>query len=90
VAFTNGGARASALTAEPGPQGLPSTPSRRDVLKPKPHRSQTLAVTDGRIAVGAVEVLDNIFIATDVYGEIIGTFSTLREATRALPAGRTR
>jgi hypothetical protein len=54
-----------------------------------PPGTRIFAVTDGRRAVGIITVIADSLIATDVSGEIIGTFPTLRDATRALP-GRAR
>jgi hypothetical protein len=50
--------------------------------------SQTFAVTDGRIALGTVEVIARIYIATDTTGAEIGRFDSLREAARAFDGGR--
>jgi len=50
--------------------------------------SQTFAVTDGRIALGTVEVIDRIYLATDTTGAEIGRFDSLREAARAFDVGR--
>jgi hypothetical protein len=44
-------------------------------------------VYDGRDLCGRVEVTDNLFIAIDVDEKVIGRFKTLRQTTRALPAG---
>jgi hypothetical protein len=44
-------------------------------------------VYDGRDLCGRVEVTDSLFIAIDVDERVIGRFNTLRQATRALPAG---
>jgi len=46
------------------------------------------AVTDGRLAVGTIEIVDGFFIALDIDGNIIGKFGTLTLPVRALPAGR--
>jgi hypothetical protein len=44
-------------------------------------------VYDGQHFCGRVEVIDGTFVAVDVDEKIIGRFKTLRQATRALPAG---
>jgi hypothetical protein len=44
-------------------------------------------VYDGRDLCGRVEVTDSLFVAIDVDDRLIGRFKTLRQATRALPAG---
>jgi hypothetical protein len=50
--------------------------------------SQTFAVTDGRIAVGTIEVAKGMFTSISIEGEIIGEFATLKEASRAFDKGR--
>jgi hypothetical protein len=50
-------------------------------LKPGP-----LAVSDGRDACGTVQRSSVGFVATDIAGRIVGTFPTLTEAMRSLPA----
>jgi hypothetical protein len=46
------------------------------------------AVTDGRLAVGTVEVIDGRFVAFGLDGNIIGRFRELKPAVRALPQAR--
>jgi hypothetical protein len=49
-----------------------------------PSRNQ-YAVCDGRTALGIVKLSDGIFTSVTAAGTVVGTFSTLREASRALP-----
>jgi hypothetical protein len=42
-------------------------------------------VCDGRTALGVVKVIAGTFVAVDADGIEIGTFTSLREASRALP-----
>ena len=60
---------------------------KRSSLRPIPKSPQRhFSVTNGRIAVGSIEVIDRrTFLAVDVDGRIIGKFPTLRPAARALP-----
>jgi hypothetical protein len=44
-------------------------------------------VTDGRNAVGIVEMIDGRYVAFDRDGTLIGRFQTLQHAVRALPYG---
>jgi hypothetical protein len=71
----DGGRKARALEKR-----CPSTPNSPT--------AQTLSVTDGRTALGTVELIDRIYIATDTTGTEIGRFDSLREATRAFDRGR--
>jgi hypothetical protein len=48
-----------------------------------------LAVTDGRTHVGRVELIGGRWRSVDVDGEIVGTFTSQREAVRALPMTET-
>jgi hypothetical protein len=48
------------------------------------------AVADGRTALGVVEQVGDCFVAITVDGSTIGTFPSLREASRALPGGGER
>jgi hypothetical protein len=43
------------------------------------------AISDGRTACGAVEVVGGIYIAVDTAGIVIGTFASMQAAMRALP-----
>jgi hypothetical protein len=45
-----------------------------------------LAVTDGQVCAGHVEMIDGHWRATDVAGKIVGTFTAQKDAVRALPA----
>jgi hypothetical protein len=42
------------------------------------------SVSDGRTAVGKVELRHGVFVAIDLAGHAVGSFSTLHEAARAL------
>jgi hypothetical protein len=59
-------------------------------MKPKRHRLSAQnqrvhwSVSDGRVAVGKVELRRGAFVAIDIAGNIVGSFSTLHEAARAL------
>jgi hypothetical protein len=44
-----------------------------------------LYVTDGRTHIGFVELVDGRWRCVSADGELIGIFSTQKEATRALP-----
>ncbi len=48
-----------------------------------------LAVADGRIALGTIDKIDDVFIAIDTRGVTLGEFSTLSEAVRIFPTGAT-
>jgi hypothetical protein len=50
-------------------------------------RQARYAITDGRDALGTVQVAGGFFIAVDITGIVIGTFATLREAARAFHVG---
>ena len=43
-------------------------------------------VTDGRTAIGTVELIDGAFVAVDSTGKTVGSFETLIAAARSLPA----
>jgi len=43
------------------------------------------AVSDGRDSCGSIEQSSRGFVATNVTGQLIGTFPTLSEAARSLP-----
>jgi hypothetical protein len=45
------------------------------------------AVSDGRVALGTIDVIDGMFVATDINGIVIGKFTTLGEAARAIDDG---
>jgi hypothetical protein len=47
-----------------------------------------LAVADGRVAVGTINKVGDVFVTADVRGTVIGRFGSLREAARSLPSGR--
>ena len=59
------------------------SPSSRSQVFPQ----SQYAITDGRTAVGTVEIIDGYYVAFDCHGSIIGRFQTLRHAVRALPYG---
>jgi hypothetical protein len=42
--------------------------------------SKQYSVTDGRIALGIVELIGGAFVAVDTTGQTLGTFATLRAA----------
>lgn len=44
-----------------------------------------LAVADGRIALGTIDKIDEILVAIDHRGTILGKFEDLRSAVRAFP-----
>jgi hypothetical protein len=44
-----------------------------------------LAIYDGATQVGTLVKVDADFCAFDMQGELVGTFSTLRDAARSLP-----
>ena len=46
-----------------------------------------LAVSDGRVTIGTINVIDGIYIAVDTGGIVIGTFGSMLEAVRSLPQG---
>jgi hypothetical protein len=48
--------------------------------RPVEHR---ISVCDGRGAVGIVELIEHRYRVTDPAGRVIGSFCTLRDATRA-------
>jgi hypothetical protein len=56
--------------------------------KPEIFKGQSFAVSDGRDALGTVERVGNSFTAIDTAGEIIGTFPTLRVASRSFGGHR--
>jgi hypothetical protein len=43
------------------------------------------SVTDGRTPVGIIDLIDGSYAATDIRGELTGTFRTRREAARSFP-----
>jgi hypothetical protein len=47
--------------------------------------SRTFAVTDGRLSIGKIELVDGFFTTIDIDGVIVGIFDTLRAASRAFP-----
>jgi hypothetical protein len=55
-------------------------------MRAKPTIPVRLAVNDGQVCVGHVEMIDGHWHATDVAGKIVGTFTTQKDAVRALPA----
>jgi hypothetical protein len=55
----------------------------------KPAVLVRLTVNDGRIRVGRVELIGGRWRSVDVDGEIVGTFTSQREAVRALPMTET-
>jgi hypothetical protein len=57
----------------------------RDASSSLEHPHSQYAVTDGRPAIGTVEIVDGHFIALDVDGNIVGKFGTLMLAVRVLP-----
>jgi hypothetical protein len=61
------------------------TPTKALTMRRKPTPQGRLAVCDGRIRVGHVELIDGRWRSIDINGEIVGVFTTQREATRALP-----
>jgi hypothetical protein len=44
------------------------------------------SVTDGRTLVGTIDLIDGSYVATDIHGEITGTFGMRLEAARSLPS----
>jgi hypothetical protein len=50
----------------------------------------SVSVSDGRLAVGTVEVVNGAFTAITTDGVILGEFATLREASRAFHDGGER
>ena len=44
-----------------------------------------LAVADGRIALGTIDKIDEVFVAIDHRGAILGKFEDLRSAVHAFP-----
>jgi hypothetical protein len=44
-----------------------------------------LAITDGRVLAGTVEVMGDRFVAFDADGALVGRFRDLKTAVRALP-----
>jgi hypothetical protein len=58
-------------------------------LKMRPTLQGRLSVCDGRNCVGHVEMIDGRWRSIDINGEIVGVFTTQREATRALPLPET-
>jgi hypothetical protein len=48
------------------------------------------SVSDGRLAVGVIEVVNGVITAIDTDGVILGEFATLREASRAFHDGGER
>jgi hypothetical protein len=51
-----------------------------------PHPNQ-YAVSDGRTPLGTVEAVNGAFVAIDTAGIAVGTFASLREASRAFDEG---
>jgi hypothetical protein len=47
-------------------------------------------VSDGRETIGSVDLVDAVFVATDVAGNVVGRFASLRDATGAFGAGLAR
>ncbi len=43
------------------------------------------SVTDGRTPVGTIDLIDGSYAATDIRGELTGTFRTRLEAARSFP-----
>jgi len=48
--------------------------------------SRQYAVTDGRIALGTVALINGAFVAVNRTGKVVGSFDTLAAAARSLPA----
>ncbi len=59
---------------------------------PTPNTTQAsrYSVTAGRTALGVVELIDGVYIATDTDGVVVGEFGSLREASRAFHEGGER
>jgi hypothetical protein len=61
-------------------------PERKCAWKPRffpssrTSNSKQYSVTDGRIALGTVELTGGAFIAVDTTGQTLGTFATVRAA----------
>jgi hypothetical protein len=49
--------------------------------------SKQYTVTDGRTALGTVELISGAFVAIASTGEVVGSFNTLVAAARSFPAG---
>jgi hypothetical protein len=48
------------------------------------------SVTDGRVALGTIDVVDGAFVALDINGAVVGQYPTLRQAVRAFENGGVR
>jgi hypothetical protein len=48
------------------------------------------SVTDGRDALGTVDLIDGAFVAVDVNGATVGRYASLRQAVRAFDDGNAR
>jgi len=46
----------------------------------RPPNSRQYAVTDGRTAIGTIELIDGRHVAIDATGQTLGTFATLKAA----------
>jgi hypothetical protein len=67
-----------------GPEKVGDSGSSPSIASPP---LPTQWVYDGQYWCGRVEVTGDLFVAIDVDDRVIGRFKTLRQATRALPAG---
>jgi hypothetical protein len=47
--------------------------------------AHTQYVTDGRVALGTVELIDGRYVAVASTSEVVGSFDTLPAASRSLP-----
>jgi hypothetical protein len=53
-----------------------------------PDRPQArVAVSDGRDALGTIDQIDGVFVATDISGEVNGKFGTLKMAAASFGRG---
>ena len=48
----------------------------------------SFTITDGRDHIGTVDVIDGIYIVTDINGQVIGRYQNLQAAVRALQSSR--
>ena len=88
MAHQKGAAPATDGAVNRGQDDDRSSAKRRRRFSREHPTSQAFAVTDGRVSLGTVKVIDRIYIATDATGTEIGLFDSLREAARAFDGAR--
>jgi hypothetical protein len=83
VTARNGAASVTASTVNGGQRVRRRLATVEDPFSRNFSQRKILAVTDGRLALGTIEIADGVFTSITIEGETIGMFRTLREASRA-------